>query len=725
MEVKMKRFAITSLALLLIFSFVYADIQTPGPAKKMIEIPQGKAREPMRDAPNYSFTRTPQAIMTNFYDYMIGSYSSMPLRVIPSQFDGGYFMVYHGRREANGTRRVFYTYLDAQGNMVTNSEITSVQNHEGFPTLVLDPVSGKPFYAWHSNTDDDEEMEVEFVSDAFMEGYTGLWNDIQIIAENPSTITAPDGMVTEDNEFIWPTAVIGPSPVADKRRIYVSMRNNKTHANGDRPSENPLIAYADIDGDMIEMGDAIVWNHTSVPIYDSWNTDPDFLRRPYSTICADDAGNLYYIGYHIAYDGDDNDLEEEDLHVLKCDNYGEGNWTMYSRYSNLYAWNPPSSPTDNTPYFKDDNDEPYGPDALRWTIINSGHINATTDRLGKIHFPALWGLTTSENTYYPAMQYVKEMVFDPNTNEIEVREVYPQKDPSNDVHEYFQPWDTEEPWGEAEYIESGGQYYLDILSDWPFPHWDKTAHSDAMMFHYNHIKMSKPNEHGMTVMIWQDSQRARYYNELNDNDFLTFANTPEIMIAVSSDNGITWSEPINLNNQETIEMAGLKPMYVYPADQVIFTGFNNNGYRMGKIGIMFYDDYTWGSNVNSPSYHANPDGGQTMFMELEIAFGSPDADDPIANAPAMNILGANYPNPFNPSTTIIYNMPMPGNAKLNVYNVKGQLVRSLVNENKNGGSHKVVWDGKDNGGNSVTSGLYFYRLETGKYSQTRKMILMK
>ena len=724
MEVKMKRFALTALALILVFSFVYAEIQQPGPAKKMIDIPQGKARQTTRDVPNYHFTRTPYSLMTNFYDYMIGSYSSLPLRVIPDEFGGGYFMVYHGRREADSQRRVYFAYLDSDGNMVNNDEITNVQNHEGFPTMVLDPVSGKPFYAWHANRDSDSELEVEFVSDAFMTGIPAIWNDIQIIADNPTSLTAPNGIITDDNEFIWPTAVIGPSPVDGKRRIYVSMRNNTTHANGDRPSENPLIAYTDVDEHMVLMGIAPIWNYTSVPTYDLWNIDADFLRRPYSTICADDAGNLYYIGYHVAYDGDDNDLEEEDLHVLKCDNYGEGNWTMYSRYSNLYAWNPPSSPTDDTPYFRDENDQPYGPDALRWSILNSSHVNATQDRLGKIHFPALWGLTTNENTYYPAMQYVKEMVFDPNTNEIEIREVYPQKDPSNNEYEYFHPWDTEEPWGEAEYIESNGEYYLDILSDWPFAHWDKGAHTDAMMFHYNNIKMSKPNEYGMTVMVWQDSERARYFNELNAAEYVDFANTPEIMIAVSGDNGETWSEPINLNNQETPQMQGLKPMYVYPADSVIYTG-SSGGYNMGKIGFMFYDDFTWGSNVNSPYYHPNPDGGQTMFMELEIAFPSTDSDDPIAQTPSLNILGANYPNPFNPSTTISYNMPNNGKAKLQVYNLRGQLVRSLVNEHKTGGSHKVVWDGKDDNGNTVPSGLYFYRLDAGKYSQTRKMMLMK
>ncbi|MBP7205627.1 MAG: hypothetical protein KBA54_03825, partial [Candidatus Cloacimonetes bacterium] len=80
-----------------------------------------------RVAPQYSFTKLPTAIITNYYDYMIGSYNGLPLRVIPDVAGGGYFMTYHGRRQPTSTRRAFYTYLDASGNVINNNEVTSVQ----------------------------------------------------------------------------------------------------------------------------------------------------------------------------------------------------------------------------------------------------------------------------------------------------------------------------------------------------------------------------------------------------------------------------------------------------------------------------------------------------------------------------------------------------------------------------------------------------------------------
>jgi len=88
-------------------------------------------------------------------------------------------------------------------------------------------------------------------------------------------------------------------------------------------------------------------------------------------------------------------------------------------------------------------------------------------------------------------------------------------------------------------------------------------------------------------------------------------------------------------------------------------------------------------------------------------------------------LQKNYPNPFNPETTIHYSLREAGPVKIEVYNIKGQLVRYLVNELKNAGTYTVIWNGKDEQGENVSSGIYFYRMQTKNYSATRKMMLMK
>ena len=89
------------------------------------------------------------------------------------------------------------------------------------------------------------------------------------------------------------------------------------------------------------------------------------------------------------------------------------------------------------------------------------------------------------------------------------------------------------------------------------------------------------------------------------------------------------------------------------------------------------------------------------------------------------ILKNAYPNPFNPSTTLSFELSFPELVSIDIYNVKGQLVKTLVKGSYNTGKHSIVWDGKDNKGKSACSGVYFYKMQAGKDSQTKKMMLMK
>lgn len=89
-------------------------------------------------------------------------------------------------------------------------------------------------------------------------------------------------------------------------------------------------------------------------------------------------------------------------------------------------------------------------------------------------------------------------------------------------------------------------------------------------------------------------------------------------------------------------------------------------------------------------------------------------------------LAQNYPNPFNPSTTIRFSIPQASRVDLAIFNTLGQKVRSLVQGNLTAGTHKVNWDGRDNAGNLVTSGVYFYKITAGnEFSDVRKLVLLK
>lgn len=95
------------------------------------------------------------------------------------------------------------------------------------------------------------------------------------------------------------------------------------------------------------------------------------------------------------------------------------------------------------------------------------------------------------------------------------------------------------------------------------------------------------------------------------------------------------------------------------------------------------------------------------------------------NFPAEFVLFPNYPNPFNPETTIRYEVAKPGRTLLMVINMLGQVVRTLVDENQPTGFYEVMWDGKDSRETRVASGVYLYRLEARDLVRTRKMVLLQ
>jgi hypothetical protein len=101
------------------------------------------------------------------------------------------------------------------------------------------------------------------------------------------------------------------------------------------------------------------------------------------------------------------------------------------------------------------------------------------------------------------------------------------------------------------------------------------------------------------------------------------------------------------------------------------------------------------------------------------------ADDAQALLPDRFGMAQNYPNPFNPETSIQFMVPYTADVKILVYNISGQLVRTLVNGNYSTGIHSVTWDGRSDAGSPVSAGLYLYRMTGSNFSQTHKMLLLK
>jgi hypothetical protein len=100
-------------------------------------------------------------------------------------------------------------------------------------------------------------------------------------------------------------------------------------------------------------------------------------------------------------------------------------------------------------------------------------------------------------------------------------------------------------------------------------------------------------------------------------------------------------------------------------------------------------------------------------------------DEPEDNLPSRFELSQNYPNPFNPVTTIEYRIMSRRHVTIEIFNVLGQKVRTLVDETTSAGSYRIEWNGSDDAGRQVSTGVYLYRFRAGDVVQTKKMLLLR
>ena len=129
-----------------------------------------------------------------------------------------------------------------------------------------------------------------------------------------------------------------------------------------------------------------------------------------------------------------------------------------------------------------------------------------------------------------------------------------------------------------------------------------------------------------------------------------------------------------------------------------------------------FNGATW-AKLTSPNDY-------TLFMRATVT-STTSVTEIDTKVPTKFELTQNYPNPFNPSTVIRYSLPTSQNLLLGVYDLNGKKIADLVDNFQNSGTYEVTWNGKNNAGEQVASGVYFYRLQTEKFSDTKKLLLMK
>jgi hypothetical protein len=138
--------------------------------------------------------------------------------------------------------------------------------------------------------------------------------------------------------------------------------------------------------------------------------------------------------------------------------------------------------------------------------------------------------------------------------------------------------------------------------------------------------------------------------------------------------------------------------------------------------MLFDAGWTWSAGywykVSAVDVHGNESGYAVLGPE-----GVTGDDVPVV--PRATYLDQNHPNPFNPATRIAFGLAVPGNVRLRIYDAAGRLVRVLVDGHRMGGCYEETWDGRDDAGRGVASGVYFYSLQAGAFNETRKMVLLR
>jgi len=245
---------------------------------------------------------------------------------------------------------------------------------------------------------------------------------------------------------------------------------------------------------------------------------------------------------------------------------------------------------------------------------------------------------------------------------------------------------------------------------------------------------------GNFVITWQDERNGNYdiyvqrYNssgtplgsnfKVNDDTGTTNQYYPDIAMDGSGSFVITWYDYRNGN------------------PDIYAQRYNSTGVALGSNYLVPNSQYA-SFNQKSPAVCANSSniyftwqddrrGNWDIYAKVVDWTWTEVGEEQEVGLPNSFELSQNFPNPFNPATTISFTVygsqfivHSPIHTTLTIYNLLGQKVRTLVDKERLPGNYKVIWDGRDNSGEEVASGIYFYQLKTKDYTETKKMVLLR
>ena len=653
----------------------------------------------LADPPEYSFYTEPQHVFDDWYGYMPGGGYTLPMQVMENNNpgDNDIYFTFHAKESQMATRRQYLCYRHADTGTFNTFYIGMHDQQEGYGSAALDSGSNDPMVTWHRHSDDGNQVQTNIAWDR--------WH----VVETPGFISTsyavfPNGDWSgtgftppfADDAFIWPTVFVSEAPsfAADgRRRMYVFGRNRTSHFDNEYQCQNLLLAWVDFNTDQLYNDDPgfFNWSYTTIPQMDAWNAGEDWIEPSYGIAVRRD-GTIGIIGY---LRGSASQLpgEDPDLFVLWNGNYGEGEWAYHAINSEQTVpllWDPLTGGYMDT-------------DGLFFSPYYSSHINAYFDSDGRLHAPMCYTLQRREGdvTYvHHWYAFLREVMYNPAEDSINVYNLWPQGlGPSQEA---FLPWDFDYD-GTVD-VDENEEYV--VTQGWPIGHWEPGNGTAMNSFH-----MTGCPDEPVIAAVWTDGLKMRQAVE-TDSLWQGWNEATEIAISFSDRDGEFWREPIYLNQFNTPELADMTPSYVYPGSRLEYMG--DDIYR---LHLLFSDAYLGASAppdpINCPIYYASID------VDLTLEAAGQDV------VPVQGIALGNRPNPFNPMTQVEFTLPQPGEVRLDVFNVRGQKVCTLVQGHYAAGQHSATWMGNTDAGDPVGSGVYFARLQAGGSTTTHKLLLLK
>ena len=241
------------------------------------------------------------------------------------------------------------------------------------------------------------------------------------------------------------------------------------------------------------------------------------------------------------------------------------------------------------------------------------------------------------------------------------------------------------------------------------PQWEANGIALCIAAYEQHDPMIAPDDAGGAIVTWED------YRTPDPGIYAQYATGPLNAVAIVSFDAAEVAGVVTLRSTFRSDL-GVEAVNVYRA-----VGINEDPLMViERVLDVRGDRFEYVDRDVAP--------GQSYRYQIGVIDADGEFFSQVVTVIVDAITGAlsqNQPNPFNPTTTIRFVLPVREDVTLAIYDANGHLVRTLVNEVRGYGAHEVTWDGRDDDGMAMGSGVYLYRLQAGKHTESKKMVLLK